>query len=64
MDVEWLPSGSMKVNELVLTISMLAFNTLRYIGQSALALPPPASDYPNNDAAQATAEGCRRSHPR
>ena len=39
MDVERLPSGSMKVNELVLTISMLAFNTLRYIGQSALALP-------------------------
>ena len=39
MDVERLPSGSMKVNELVLTISMLAFNTLRFIGQSALALP-------------------------
>lgn len=39
MDVERLPSGSMKVNELVLTISMLAFNTLRFIGQSALSLP-------------------------
>jgi hypothetical protein len=29
----------MKVDELVLTISMLAFNTLRYIGQSARSLP-------------------------
>jgi hypothetical protein len=38
MDVERLPSGSMRVNELVLTISMLAFNTLRFIGQSALSL--------------------------
>jgi len=47
MDVERLPSGSMKVNELVLTISMLAFNTLRFIGQRAIAKPellpsPPA----------------------
>lgn len=45
MDVERLPSGSMKVNELVLTISMLAFNTLRFIGQRALSkselLPAP-----------------------
>jgi len=45
MDVERLPSGSMKVNGLVLAISMLAFNTLRFIGQRALAkkelLPAP-----------------------
>ena len=45
MDVERLPSGSMKVNELVLAISMLAFNTLRFIGQRALSkselLPSP-----------------------
>jgi hypothetical protein len=37
----------MKVNELVLTIFILAFNTLRFIGQRALAKPdllpsPPA----------------------
>jgi hypothetical protein len=44
-DVEGLPSGSMKANRLVLAISMLAFNTLRFIGQRALAkkelLPAP-----------------------
>ncbi len=35
MDVERLPSGSMKVNALILMISMLAFNTLRFIGLKA-----------------------------
>lgn len=37
MNVERLPSGKMKVNALVLTLAMFAFNTLRLIGQSALA---------------------------
>ena len=44
MDVERLPSGKMRVNDLILGLSMLAFNTLRFIGQSAFAkknlLPP------------------------
>jgi len=39
MDVERLPSGKMSVNALILILSMFAFNTLRFIGQSALALP-------------------------
>ncbi len=36
LGVERLPSGKMCVNALVLTVAMLAFNTLRWIGQSAL----------------------------
>jgi len=36
MDVERLPSGKLIVNSLVLNIAMLAFNTLRLIGQTAL----------------------------
>lgn len=39
MGVERLPSGKMKVNALILTLAMFAFNTLRFIGQHALALP-------------------------
>jgi len=45
MDVERLPSGKMSVNSMILTLSMFAFNTLRFIGpdcnqsRSALALP-------------------------
>ncbi len=39
MGVERLPSGSMKVNALILMISMLAFNTLRFIGQRSLSKP-------------------------
>jgi len=39
MDVERLPSGKMSVNSMLLTLSMFAFNTLRFIGQSALSLP-------------------------
>jgi hypothetical protein len=37
IDVERLPSGKMRVNDLVLGLSMLAFNTLRFIGQRACA---------------------------
>lgn len=37
MDVERLPSGCFKTNELVLSLSTLAFNALRRIGQTALA---------------------------
>jgi hypothetical protein len=37
MNVEQFPSGKMKVNRLVLDIAMLAFNTLRLIGQIALS---------------------------
>ena len=37
MDVERLPSGKTDVNALVLTMSMIAFNTLRWMGQTALA---------------------------
>ena len=37
LGVERLPSGKMGVNALVLTVAMVAFNTLRWIGQSALA---------------------------
>jgi hypothetical protein len=36
MDVERLPSRDFKVNELVLQLAMIAFNTLRFIGQTAL----------------------------
>lgn len=36
MNIERLPSGKMSVNELVLSVAMLAFNTLRLIGQTAL----------------------------
>jgi len=39
MGIERLPSGKLAVNALVLTLAMIAFNTLRYIGQSAMALP-------------------------
>jgi hypothetical protein len=37
MNVERLPSGKRAVNSLILTVAMLAFNTLRLIGQKALA---------------------------
>lgn len=37
LGVERLPSGKMRVNALLLTLAMLAFNTLRWIGQSAVA---------------------------
>lgn len=36
MGVERLPSGKMKVNALILQVAMVAFNTLRLIGQRAL----------------------------
>ena len=36
MDVERLPSRDFKVNKLILQLSMIAFNTLRFIGQTAL----------------------------
>ena len=36
LDMERLPSGKFKVNELVLLSGMLAFNTLRSLGQEAL----------------------------
>jgi hypothetical protein len=36
MGVERFPSGKMAVNSLILHISMIAFNTLRFIGQKAL----------------------------
>ncbi len=39
MGVEKLPSGKLAVNALILTLAMVAFNTLRLIGQSAIALP-------------------------
>ncbi len=38
MNVEKFPSGKMAVNSLVLHIAMIAFNTLRFIGQQALGL--------------------------
>ena len=37
MHVERLPSGKRAVNSLILTVAMRAFNTLRFIGQKALA---------------------------
>lgn len=37
MGVERLPSGKMAVNAIVLTVAMFAFNTLRFMGQTALA---------------------------
>jgi hypothetical protein len=37
MGVERLPSGKMAVNAIVLTMAMFAFNTLRFMGQTALA---------------------------
>lgn len=36
MSVERFPSGKMSVNSLILHISMIVFNTLRFIGQKAL----------------------------
>lgn len=36
MNVERLPSGKFRVNALILTLAMVAFNTLRIIGQKAL----------------------------
>ncbi|WP_041401458.1 IS1380 family transposase [Salinispira pacifica] len=42
MNVERLPSGKFAVNAAVLQIAMVAFNILRFIGQSALV----ADDYP------------------
>ena len=36
MNVERLPSGKFSVNEIILHTSMIAFNTLRLIGQTAL----------------------------
>ena len=37
MDVERFPSGKMGVNSIILQIAMVAFNTLRLIGQKALS---------------------------
>ena len=37
MNVERFPSGKMKVNKLLLSIAMLAFNSLRMIGQLSLS---------------------------
>jgi hypothetical protein len=34
--LERFPSGKMAVNELILTIAMVAFNVLRFIGQAAI----------------------------
>ena len=39
MNVERLPSGKFSVNEIILHTSMIAFNTLRLIGQTALQNP-------------------------
>ena len=36
MNIERLPSGKMAVNEVLLAVAMVAFNTLRLIGQTAL----------------------------
>lgn len=39
MDVERLPSGKFDTNKLVLELTILAYNILRYIGQTSLSLP-------------------------
>ena len=39
MDVERLPSGKFKVNSVILHLAMIAFNTLRKTGQSAMGYP-------------------------
>ena len=36
MDVEWFPSGKFETNELVLELTILAYNILRMIGQASL----------------------------
>ena len=36
MDVERLPSKDFGINKLILQLAMMAFNTLRFIGQTAL----------------------------
>ena len=38
LDLERLPSGAFATNDLILRLGMMAFNTLRLIGQSALEL--------------------------
>lgn len=38
MNVERLPSGKFAVNAMILQVAMVAFNTLRFIGQSALGM--------------------------
>ena len=40
MGIELLPSGSLKTNALVLGLATLAFNCLRFIGQTALSHAP------------------------
>ncbi|GHU07127.1 hypothetical protein FACS1894151_00960 [Spirochaetia bacterium] len=39
MDFERLPSGKFAVNAILLSLATIAFNVLRFIGQSALAAP-------------------------
>ena len=39
MNIERLPSGKFAVNALILHTAMIAFNTLRFIGQTALKHP-------------------------
>jgi hypothetical protein len=39
MNFERLPSGKFAVNAILLQLAMIAFNILRYIGQTALAAP-------------------------
>lgn len=38
MNIEQLPSGKFGVNEMILHVAMIAFNTLRFIGQKALEM--------------------------
>ena len=44
MGLELLPSGSLKTNALVLGLAAVAFNCLRFIGQSALEREPAPAD--------------------
>lgn len=47
MDIERLPSGKFNTNELVLELTVLAYNILRLIGQESLkSKPTPKSRYP------------------
>ena len=47
MDIERLPSGKFETNELVIELTILAYNILRIIGQASIkSRHAPATKYP------------------
>ena len=56
MDVERLPSGDFRTNELFLSLATLAFNALRRIGQASLETPAGADGAEANNTGANGAE--------